>query len=652
MPEQNNAWKITGIVNGAIALCIVAAFLYTRKDVPDREDGTLSPNGTSPTNQSPITQENETTTAAESPTNAQKAEDDSTYSFSGKVMDQRIHPMPGVSVMLVGEMEHSTLTDEEGEFRFSKVSRGKYEVQLKKWYWGDHAETVKISADLEKNFTFLHHLTFRGKIVDANTGGSVVRFNWDVFSSKNEQLSFGKKSDFDIENSEGRFEFPAPEDVRMDFIRVGATGYIAKRIPIIELAPDSENLIVLEPDSSSHEGIVYAPNGDPISSAFIFSETFDTSDNAKNKAFATTDPNGRFRFQLPEGDANESILLFADHDNYAPTMYSVLPDEMPRGPIEITLRDAGELRIHVTSDGEDLSNHSVKTVYPGDFLMGEWKSETNAEGLARVTGLPPGRVVVTSNYPYRLVSDDVRGLGGTDVVVGNFRSVGRGPTIKHRTEVEIRAGEISEIQLDLVQLTATLEGVVARGGQPIEGGYVQLSVRAEHGDSFYSTSVRKDGYFQFEHALPGNAKVTYYKEEPHSMFIRTFDTTLAAGTTTHLNLEMAEPNASLSLQSSDEEPDAAVLAIVYQGIKHSYDDSVFGLFGLRFSGLNPDLRFMVETEKNKGMSLQNMKLEPGDYTVFIVKSQRLFGFNNDPQYIVEHITLSENEERLLEYQWN
>jgi hypothetical protein len=642
MGEPNNAWKIAGIVNGAVALCIVAAFFYTRDDseVTERHVPLEEVSELPQTNQNVDLLPD---TPGTPETRPERISEVSTFTFSGKVTDDRNRRMSGVSVGLTGKAGRFTLTDEKGYFEFTEIKKGRYKVQLKKLHWGEHTESLKISSNLKKDFKFLHHVTIRGNVVEGSTDRAVERFNLGVHDGNDNQLSIGKKDRLNILNAEGLFELRLPQDTRMEYVSFSAYGYKPKNIPISELTPGATNRIELQPSERSHEGVVLSPAGVPLSEAYVYGSSLATGDNAHMRANAVTDQDGRFRFDSLSTDPDEPVTLFANHEGFAPAMFNALISEISANPVEITLGYAGALHVETTAGETKLRDVDIELIYPGTIVFGEWDGATNTEGIAAFSGLPSGQLYVLAELPLP-VNPEFNGL-----VAGGGSAQ---PTTKYKAKVEIQSGETSYIRIDREARTAALEGYVTwQGRRTTDQGEIQIAVQNDFGDEYFSTKLDDEGYYVFDKVPPGTAKVVYYHEggDAHdAVTIRSFDTELFDGATTRFDLELFEGNSHITIRASGWDDGEGIL-LVYAGHKDPNENPASGLYDFLLETLDPDVRFASEIGEKDRLPFSIPDLPPGDYTVCMFRIRDWFVVNNKDPFIFDTITLTENEEKVLEY---
>jgi hypothetical protein len=649
--DRSNGRTIAGIVIGAIALSILTAILYVRDKPQVSRVEDISTDAPFINELASMPRGSGSATADISPVPMAAPEPEekvqiNAYTFSGKIKDKRNAPMEGVSVGLTGRSEYFTLTDDEGRFQLSEVKKGRYSVELKKAHWGHHSEYLKIAGDVEKDFEFLHDLVFRGKVVEAYTGQAVELFKIGIYRDEKHGLKFDGKEIHTLLDTKGRFEIRPPNDIRMEYLNIIATGYANKRIPIEKLSVDSENLIELTPAEGSHEGIVYAPGGKPQPGALIFTSGIIRGENAHNSADAITDSEGRFRFRVDTSSPHKPFVVNADHKNYAPGMYTALVSEIPRGPIKIALREAGSIRVHVTSNGEDVPDQSMEMIFDDEIQLGEWKGETDTNGILQFDGLPEGsaRIILKniSKIPAMLI-----------LLNADAKNI---TSMNYAAETIVRAGIVTEIAVTLDTASASLEGHITKGGQPYAGdGAVLLALPSADGTLLLQIDIDEEGNYFIEHLLPGQGIISIIDEESDSVRIRSIKTTLLDEIANHLDIELDEGNASLHMMVTGDWQNTVGFVILFKGHRDLNDDLEAALYELFLEErIDPDIcyfGFNFElSSKRSDMEIAAPYLAPGNYTVFAVQlDDDLFIDLDTIPLILEHITLEENEEKILEY---
>jgi len=166
------------------------------------------------------------------------------------------------------------------------------------------------------------------------------------------------------------------------------------------------------------------------------------------------------------------VALPARDDRPAPAEPTAATEQPPVGALRVKALDAA---------GEPLPRISIKLQLRGPKSQEEKQIETDPEGIAFFPNLTPGRWRVFVFH------------------AGESRE----------DEVEVRAGETTEIVLEFTRGLASIEGTVrSRSGEPLADAYVGASIRVDGKSRHFSTKTDKEGRYKLEKLPAGKCLVS------------------------------------------------------------------------------------------------------------------------------------------------
>lgn len=642
MAEQNNAWKITGVVNGAIALCIAAAFMYTRDDAPPSPSETSVPEESAPEHIPSKSEPDATQPTAPSvdqPLETTRTTlEENLHSFSGKVTDKKGQPIPDVLVELTGKTDSFIFTDAKGKFVFPVVNKGRHEVFLQKNNWGEQREKIKIPRDKSQKFIFLRNVRYKGNVFETGTDNAIERISLAAFDAKGDEISLGKNDEIVIFDENGYFDIVAPENVKTDNVRFFSSGYESKHVPASALSTSTLNRIALDPKPDSHEGIVYSPDGQPLPGAYIYSGRLTQDVNPQTGAAGMSDKLGRFRFGVHTEHEDQPFLLFANHSDFAPAMFRTTRAQLTDQPITITLNKPSSLTVHATADGKPIPLLSFDVYFLNQVFFSEWKGITDKTGSARMDGIPPGDATLIAEFPTDFAWSD------TGKIINN-----KNDEYKFAQNILIERGKSQEIYVRFQTPNAALTGTVFSGGVSVPpGGEVQLALQGQNGAKHFSSDIDDNGNFSFESVPAGKGTLLYFAEDDEQIHIHEFDTRLEPGLINRHDLEIQTGTSSLGIHVSGTR-DSAIL-LLYEGVKSADDNLGAGLYSFLMETVESDVRFLCEVDEHGGeMPIVVPNLTAGKYTAVVIQLEDWFIVNEFAPHVRHTIDLKDNEYKELEY---
>jgi hypothetical protein len=227
-------------------------------------------------------------------------------------------------------------------------------------------------------------------------------------------------------------------------------------------------------------GFVRSARGEPVSGAFVtLSPSTDDPDIGVAAAEqAHTDPEGRFSIPI---DVQQELEVVAYHADHGLTPPLVVRPWLEREPIQVVFEELGELVVHPIG----LSASSGASSGPFEWLLLTRSGSRVVQGHEWQCPLPIGDLPLGLARLY--LRHETRGLWGW-------------------ADVDVRAGELSTVEIGLVPAHALSGRILSASGAPLPALLIQPEIDGlptEVRDAWCTDRTSADGSF---HAWCGSAR--------------------------------------------------------------------------------------------------------------------------------------------------
>jgi protocatechuate 3,4-dioxygenase beta subunit len=375
--------------------------------------------------------------------------------ISGRVQGESGSPIPGATVhafpsfqsamMAVRDRLFEAETDGEGRFVLAGLSEGVYNVSASAAGFGYSKPVVAESGAANVAIALEPAGSIRGTVVDPD-GRALSSFR--AMARSSEARGFGRMS---VQDAEGVFVL---EDV--------GEGEYAVEIASADFMPEVVSSVRVTAGNVSElgtiklrrggriEGTVLNGSGEPVPGATVQAMSpgqriYDSGDKS-----ASSDRLGRFQIGgLPDG----KVIVVAHHPSYAETrLDDVAVDSASPSEIRVILRRGGAVEGYVrVRDGADVAGWTIQATFRNASTWDAPRTQTSEDGYFRIERLPAGAVTVA------LLQVE--------------------PTTMYAVqshEIEVREDETTFVEFHSRRIL--VQGQVRRGGSPLSGAALQLSM--------------------------------------------------------------------------------------------------------------------------------------------------------------------------------
>ena len=390
--------------------------------------------------------------------------------FGAPVAQARVLCHPG---------SESVYSDKDGAFLVTGLEEGTYSLSAFR-EGHSHASVRAPAGEMDVSIVLKDLVTVRGRVLRADSGEPIPVFEASFINGQAGRM----KPDLfmnarRIEDPLGCFSF---ENVYAEPVVVSARapGFAPAFVNLTSTAREavSEVTLRLEP-MEPIRGKVVGPAGEPVAGAVVFLDGGAQGlTQLEREPLARSAADGSFTI---DSWSPENRVVGAYYPGYAPAG-APIADE-----VRIVLEASGQLEGTVVCEGVPVAEGSVIARADAERQLPYLRGPVN-EGRYALSNVPPGTVTVT-----------VRAGRGAE-----RRSLSR--------EATVRAGQSTRMDFSFPAGTASVSGVVTRGGVACERAYVRLSIATEAGEEVRGTVVNGDGSFRLEGLPSGRAElvVTQY----------------------------------------------------------------------------------------------------------------------------------------------
>jgi RNA polymerase sigma factor (sigma-70 family) len=409
-------------------------------------------------------------------------------SIAGRVSDEAGAPIAEAHVR---SADSYATTKTDGTYTLTGLTAGQYAVTV------DHEEYVDASRDGVAaassgiDFTLKRRGAIEGHVVDATTGSPIAHFEVMHFPEVYTPFYPGWEREFvDQADENGAFRIRNVRPGRATVV-ARAKGYLQASVEVPGVAPAEtvRNVVVRLEKGLSLEGRVLDSAGKPVANAGIIPGALPSGQRLEEAIAAQTDADGTFTLT---GLAADVATITAYHPGYPPT--SIPVTLVPGRPNTVTfiLTNGGTVEGTVYFKGDPWPARTVQlyTAAPSRMPFGTTTSES---GAYRFTGVPPGDVTIAVGLEQG---------GGRDLL--GYHSLS--------ADAIVSEGETTEVKLNYVPGSASVEGAATVDGEPIPGGQVTLLLSTANGSEQHTRVLQQDdaGYYKFEELPAASVQLTVY----------------------------------------------------------------------------------------------------------------------------------------------
>jgi RNA polymerase sigma factor (sigma-70 family) len=443
-------------------------------------------------------------------------------SISGRVTDGSGAPVPEVRVLAGGgATSGETTTAADGTYRIENL--GDAGLLMVDVYSEEHAFGRRFGVPVGSagvDFVLSRYGRVRGRVLDAATGKPLERFELRPISYRPQPGSEGRYPGdwrrFDASTGEFLLERVEPFEVQIEARADGSAQAASRRFRVGEGETVEGVDLRLERGVTLPIRVVDAATGEPLAGARVrahereyFHSTIVDEDGRNDGEpgiwrLAVSDPEGRL--EIPGLAAGSTIQLAAWREGYGTLLLREV-QVASRGstPLDLRMEREAAVRLLVRAmpeHGEGVAifvSHREERPWRLAFSS---QARLDRDGAAEVRGLPPGKQRIAFHAVLR---ED--GHAGFAELLGVLM-------------VEVAAGEVREVALDLEELSRKLGAIAVsvRGAVDPKRVFLRLHSVADPEESWTMGSTRLDarGRARFGGLLPGEyvIKVNDYAEPP------------------------------------------------------------------------------------------------------------------------------------------
>ncbi|GMV93660.1 MAG: hypothetical protein AMXMBFR82_34380 [Candidatus Hydrogenedentota bacterium] len=414
-------------------------------------------------------------------------EDLGTLVISGRITDTKGNPVSGARLEAMGAKatrESPERSNREGRFTIDGLPSGDdYRVTA---YHNKYTtqEIADVSAgQTDVNFVLAGRGGVTGTVVDARTDLPIpafeIGYSAEITSARGTQYTGIRWES--VENADGVFSLRDLQSLRTN-LYAKAAGYSPNQVRV-EITPGSTmtGITLRLASSPKIDGIVVDSEGSPIAGAMAFYGGLPHLSDRERTAAARTPEDGRFTLDTFPEDATGFTVY---HPDYAPITVSL--SENNADPYRVILEEGGSLTGRLSIAGAPPGSAYLNLGYSSLGYPLNINTQASATGEYAFPHLPEG---------------DVR----LDVTMYSAEDPQTKRTVTRILHVE-STGETT-FDIDLAELTASLEGIVTLNGAPIVDAWVALEVGPDGEAEYFRTQTDLDGAYVIEQSPGGPVNV-------------------------------------------------------------------------------------------------------------------------------------------------
>ena len=525
----------------------------------------------------------------------------------------------------------SAMTGKDGRYTITGLWEGEHEVSVHSQHYAAQKPAQVTAGSTNANFVLQDFGAIEGQVLDAVTGRPITNFEIGLGTSGEgegvPESGFGPDTDrTPYSNAEGKFrvERVEPGDV---MVRAYAPGHApgSQVVRGVRSGETASNVKIRLSAGGIVEGHVRSSAGEPIPGVQIVAATDLDEPSEGMPGMATTDTEGAFRL---DSLSLETVQILAHHADYVDAKVTVTPKAGAVTPVEITLGHGGVVTGVVRKNGKPAAGLEVNA--SGDDVD-ECYTTTNPDGTYTLQNVPPGEIQVEVS----------------------LESTGASGATRLTKATHVTADRSTVVDFDFTGGSATVEGKITSGGQPVRHARV-MALPTELGSGATLTvdaeaETGEDGSYKIEGAPVGKIRLlvaldrdTANDTENSTLpttETRVFTAQTTSGQTTRRDIDIAGGSAAVGSVTGLAEGERGFVMALRGEQAIPENELLSAMYGERRSGAAGS----ALTKPDGAFRISN--LEPGRCTIMVVAVNPSSGNSESgPRYTSATITVPESGE--------
>jgi hypothetical protein len=525
-------------------------------------------------------------------------------------------------------------TGKDGRYIISGLLEGAHEVTINSQAYATSKPITVSAGATNANFVLQDFGSIEGQVLDAANGQPIANFDIGIGESGEgggvPESGFGPDTDrkpYTSPDGKFRVERVEPGDVG---IRAYAPGYApaAQVVRGVRSGETSTGVTIRLNAGGIVEGHVRTSAGEPIPGVQIVAGADLDEHSEGTPDLATTNSEGMFRL---DSLALQTVQILAHHEDYIDSKITVTPKAGAVTSVDIVMGHGGTVTGVVRKNGKPAAGLDVDA---SGADVEDCFATTETDGSYTLNNVPPGEMHVE-------VSSDLGGRG----------------TLRMSKVVHVVSDRSVVVDFDLSSGTASVEGKVSSGGQPVRHARVTaLPTDLDSGATLSSDAdaeTGEDGTYKIEGVPAGKISllVTLERdttnEAENSVLPQTETRAFAVQTTegqvTHRDIDLGGGSALTGAVKGLGEGERAVVLVLRGDVTLTDTDVSTAIFGERRAGsagstlTKPDGAFRLSG------------LDAGRYTVVAVAVDPVSGpADTRPRYSSTPVTVPDSGEQRVD----